>query len=290
MSESNQDAISQDTIVDPEIGSPLNSPESQGATLDAVSTEFVGRWTRLISTTNWEKGKIIYQWRQALKDASEPPTNYSDETWSRQVGGVTAQHVGRLRRVHERFGESYRSFQGLYWSHFLAALDWDDAEMWLEGAAQSDWSVSQMRRTRWESMGADPQHEPRQSDLQSTSDDEDFVPLSEVDSDVGAGDSPKETFDSGPRYDEPDFGDADSLAGSSPTETDDDLAPWEDADGTAAPQENPFAKLPSLPTDMEEALEMFKLAIVRHRSSQWSEVSQESVIKALDALRSFAAQ
>ena len=33
------------------------------------------------------------------------------------------------------------------------AVDWDDAEMWLEGAVQSQWSVSAMRRQRVETLG-----------------------------------------------------------------------------------------------------------------------------------------
>ena len=36
------------------------------ATWDATSEVFLGRWNRLISTTNWEKGRIILEWRQAL--------------------------------------------------------------------------------------------------------------------------------------------------------------------------------------------------------------------------------
>ena len=69
------------------------------------------------------------------------------------MGGVTPQHVGRLRRVFERFGETHDQYAGLYWSHFQAALDWPDAEMYLEGAVQNDWSVAQMRNERWEAMG-----------------------------------------------------------------------------------------------------------------------------------------
>ena len=43
------------------------------STLDAESLEvatqpFVGRWNRLVSTTNWEKGRIILQWREALQE------------------------------------------------------------------------------------------------------------------------------------------------------------------------------------------------------------------------------
>lgn len=250
-----------------------------------LSTEFVGRWSQLVSTTNWEKGRIILEWREALMGSEAPATSYSDEAWGRRVGGVTAQHVGRLRRVFERFGETHVTYEGLFWSHFLAALDWDDAEMWLEGAVQSKWSVSQMRKTRWESMGANPDEEPVAADIASTHDDEDFTPLAEVDQDTDGRDGSRSVAE-GPRAEDPDFGDEDSAAGATAVDDDDDALPWEDE--RAEPQESPFAKLPSLPVDLAEALEQFKLAIIRHRADSWSEVDQADVLKSLDALKQFA--
>jgi hypothetical protein len=257
-----------------------------------LSTEYVGRWSQLISTTNWEKGRIIFEWREALMGSQASATTYSDEAWSRRVGGVSSQHVGRLRRVFERFSKSYSSYQGLFWTHFLAALDWDDAEMWLEGAVQSDWSISEMRRTRWEALGSDPATQPRESDLKNTADDEDFVPLTEVDSVQGAEKDPYGVEQSGPRYDDPDFGDESAPTGSHATDADsDDLAAWEEGSSSnSVTEESPFAKLPSLPVDVAEALEQFKLAIIRHRSMSWSEVSQADTVRVLDALKSFALQ
>ena len=35
--------------------------------LDQASRPFVGRWNQLVSDTNWEKGRIIQQWREALR-------------------------------------------------------------------------------------------------------------------------------------------------------------------------------------------------------------------------------
>jgi hypothetical protein len=256
-----------------------------------LSSEFVGRWTKLISTTNWEKGRIIQEWRDALMGSEASPATFSDEAWSRRVGGVSAQHVGRLRRVHERFGDSYASYQGLYWTHFLAAMDWEDAEMWLEGAAQSSWSISEMRRTRWEALGSDPKTQPKDADLRASSDDEDFVPLNEVDPITGEDRDPYGVEQTGPRYDEPDFGDEGETASSKSSDDQDDLAPWEDSDTAQAVQEeSPFAKLPSLPVDLAEALEQFKLAIIRHRAMAWAEVSQSDVVRTLDALKTFALQ
>ena len=119
---------------------------------EQASEPFVGRWNQLISTTNWEKGRIICEWRAALIERGAPTSEYSDEAWSQKVGNVTGQHVGRLRRVYQRFGDEYHQYESLFWSHFQSALDWNDAEMWLEGAVQNDWSVSRMRHMRWETL------------------------------------------------------------------------------------------------------------------------------------------
>src|SRR4051812_31545091 len=109
------------------------------ALIDQTSEQYLGQWKRLVSTTNWEKGQIIHEWREALRGSDAPAGEYSDESWSRRVGNVTPQHVGRLRRAYERFGAARGEYAGLFWSHFQAALDWEDAEMWLEGAVQSGW-------------------------------------------------------------------------------------------------------------------------------------------------------
>ena len=147
--------------------------EEQATVVVEASTEYVGRWNRLISTTNWEKGRIIAEWRAALQEADAPAGSYTDDAWSQQVGGVTPQHVGRLRRVFERFGETHDQYAGLYWSHFQAALDWPDAEMYLEGAVQNDWSVAQMRNQRWEAMGGAPELKPQEADVVASELDED---------------------------------------------------------------------------------------------------------------------
>ncbi len=260
-----------------------------------LSAEYVGRWSTLVSTTNWEKGRIIVEWRDALMGSESPAAAYSDEAWGRRVGGVSSQHVGRLRRVYERFGNSFQSYAGIYWSHFLAALDWDDAELWLEGAVQSGWSVSHMRRTRWESSGAVAGEEPSEEDIVADGSigggmDEDYTPLAEADRVTGAQDAPREVAE-GPRFDGPDFGDENDTSPSSQLagEDDDDVMPWDDASAPAIPGESPFARLPSLPVDLAEALEQFKLAIIRHRAGGWSEVSQADVNQALDALKAFTA-
>jgi hypothetical protein len=261
------------------------------------SEPFVGRWQTLISQTNWEKGKIIVEWRQALVDQSAAVTSYSDEAWSKQVGAVTSQHVGRLRRVFDRFGESHGSYRSLYWSHFLAALDWDDAELWLEGASRSDWSVSQMRRTRSESMGGDPAEALREDELIASELDDGFVGLVQQDEeDAGEARSDRDASDrieSAALAEGPDFGDEDRQSDSFGADSN-DLDGSGDvygADGeSAAASGNPFSELGGLPLDIADALEQFKLSIIRHRASKWSEMSQSQMLTVIDALRVFASR
>ena len=264
--------------------------ESQALTDPAsneVSEEFVGQWNQLISTTNWEKGKIILQWREALIATEAPATCFSDEAWAQRVGGVTSQHVGRLRRVFERFGGSYSSYPKLYWSHFLAASDWEDAEMWLEGAVQSGWSISEMRESRWKALGGKPETRPKNEEFLGGVVDEDYVPISEVETEER---EDKENLGStGPLYEGPDFGDESTERGeAADREEDDDDIPFDTDDQVERePIVNPFASLPALPVDVAESLELFKLAIVRHRSSGWTEINQDEMLSVVEALRQF---
>ena len=134
--------------------------EAEQPAIEATSHTYLGQWNRLVSTTNWEKGRIICQWREALIAAGAPPTSYTDEAWSRRVGNVTPQHTGRLRRVFDRFAASREAYSGLFWSHFQVALDWNDAEMWLEGAVQNGWSVAQVQEERWRTLGGNLTEKP----------------------------------------------------------------------------------------------------------------------------------
>jgi hypothetical protein len=255
--------------------------------LDRASQPFVGRWNTLVSNTNWEKGRIIEQWRDALIAAAAPAKDYSDEAWSRLVGGVTGQHAGRLRRVYQRFGRVHEQYAGLYWSHFQAALDWDDAEMWLEGAVQSRWTVSHMRHQRWETLGAIPSQKPRADDVIVSERDEDFEPAQgAVPSALTA------TYDEArdtPRRDAPDFGDDDDADSTSKSRRRRDEESTATASGRSpSTTVRPFENLPDLPDDLADAFESFKLAILRHKATEWAEVPCDDVLHSLEALKQLA--
>ncbi|GAA4431679.1 hypothetical protein [Bremerella cremea] len=252
------------------------------AKLEEASAPYLGQWNKLISTTNWDKGMIIHKWRTSLQEAGAPTSEYADEAWARRVGGVTGQHVGRLRRVFERFGDNYPTYNGLFWSHFQAAIEWEDAEMWLEGAAENSWSVASMRNQRWETMGKLDSERPDEKDIISGEIDEDFDPAQgkdgEVHGSIGEMDGP-----TGPLHEGPDFGDEEQNAQAREASQ---LAEGEVGDSTEPPSLiKPFAEIGAMPDDVLDAFEAFKLAIIRHRAAGWDEFSQDDMISCLESLK-----
>jgi hypothetical protein len=268
-------------LTEPDRAAPPVDPEL----LNQTSLPFVGQWNHLVSNTNWEKGRIIHQWREALRESGAPATDFSDDAWSRRVGGVTGQHVGRLRRVYQRFGLSYPDYAGLFWSHFQAAIEWDDAEMWLEGAVQNDWSVSHMRHERSQTLGTLDSQQADDDNVSSELD-EDFEP---ADSAAPGREVSRSMSDvqAGPREEGPDFGEAGASA--------DDLRHGDHeplrAGEVDSPEESaldfvrPFADLSELPDDLSAAFESFKLAILHHKFDNWQQIARDDVLASLDALK-----
>jgi hypothetical protein len=238
----------------------------------------------LISTTNWEKGRIICGWREALQQAGAPAAASTDDAWSRQVGNVTPQHVGRLRRVFERFGEVFDQYAGLYWSHFLAALDWPDAEMYLEGAVQNEWSVSQMRNQRWEALGGPPELQPRDGDIITSDQDEDISVSDDRPLPAAISDSPAEVRAAGQSNEDEDAFDS-AAYDDEPTVLD---TADSEPDVPAVPPLRPFESLPPLPPDLNNAMDLMRLAILNHKVSGWREISRNDVLSVLESLRQLA--
>jgi hypothetical protein len=248
-----------------------------------TSSPFVGRWNRLVSTTNWEKGRIIFEWRQALIDSDASFVSSTDEAWSNQVGGVTPQHVGRLRRVFERFGESHEQYPGLFWSHFYAALDWPDAEMWLQGAIDNDWSISQMRDKRWETLALPGEPQPSTSEIVATETEEESVGLESAGNAAVLSGVESEVHDT----EREEAGDSEFDADAPFDASDSESVAEAYAESPVGPV-RPFENLPNLPDDLKEAFELFKLAILSHKISGWSEISAEQVVGVLESLKRLA--
>lgn len=254
---------------------------------DQTSTEFLGRWNRLISTTNWEKGRIIHDWRTALIIAGADVEEYSDEAWAARVGQVSGQHVGRLRRAHERFSATHDDYPHLFWSHFQAAIEWHDAEMWLEGAVHNSWSVAAMRRQRAEAFG---QLEADQAagETLAADFDEDVDPANNSPGLISTADLLKSHTDfddraSGPAAEGPDFGDEGKASSSAVAEHDSDST--DDGESTVPNNARAFAELPSLPEDLSTVFEDLKLAVLRHKVTNWQAVQPSEIRAHLDAIQ-----
>ena len=263
---------------------PIQDENVDQEVVDRKSQPFVGRWERLVSRTNWEKGRIIQQWRETLIAAGAPAVEYSDEAWSQRVKGVTGQHVGRLRRVALRFGGVFPKYKGLHWSHFQAAIDWNDAEMWLEGAVQNKWSISQMRNQRHEALGGSEEELPSESEVIHAHIDEDYDPAAEGPIPPRLSASYEEA-QAGPRPEGPDFGEAPETASASSNRSDPITTKAAAQSAPNTPVVRPFDQLPELPENIAQAFEMFKLAILHHKGSQWKDISPENLLASLEALK-----
>ncbi len=255
-----------------------------GETQDAgVASQCVDKWNHLISTTNWEKGQIICEWREALVADDAPVTDYSDEAWAQLVGGVTSQHVGRLRRVTQRFGDVSTQYDSLHWSHFQACLDWDDAEMWLEGSIQNKWSVSQMRGKRWETVGTTPEEQTaevaRVAAEQQTEADAEEAQAKSASEDPKPSDSDSLTSSNAEIDGSEDASELPSAGvGADETQTADQVEK----------RTRLSVDVESLPDDLAEAFESFKLAIIAHRRENWRDTTPESIVECLDSLKQLA--
>ncbi|MCM2371673.1 hypothetical protein [Aporhodopirellula aestuarii] len=271
-------------------------PAGSDEELVELQQPFVGQWNSLVSTTNWEKGRIISEWREALIEAGAPVTDYSDEAWASRVGGVTSPHVGRLRRVYDRFGTQAKTYPSLYWSHFLAALDWDDAALWLQGAVEEKWSVSVMREQRWRANGAVESDRPGGSQIVEVDLDEDTPDLGTAPAQGGSStrdyDGDTDGVAAGPAYEPPDFGEETELAALPEGNNMNDANQADGgggvgvADGEQAPSPSqPFAGLPELPDDLADVIESLKLSILRHKTAGFEDVDPDVIRRYLDAVK-----
>ena len=248
----------------------LPEPEENPA-IETASNEYLGRWNRLVSTTNSKKDRIVAESREALVEASAPPSACSDAAWSRRVGSVTPQHTGRLRRPYQRFAAMREAYRGLC----RAA----SRPPWIGTTPKCGWKGPSEplvdRRDAGPAFANAGGPSGRSIDATAVEVDEDAV-VAPVDL-PPAGSA---TMIEAREADEADADDADL------SNANDDSVPLDmPASHVADEPLRPFENLPSLPADLRDAFDGFKLAIIHHRISQWQEVSREDVLATLEALR-----
>ena len=117
--------------------------------------------------------------------------------------------------------------------------------------------------------------------------DEDFEPALRQEPDSGSVRSSLGDVQSGPRHNGPDFGDADDIP-SSGGDASEGASIYATDDRESIDFVRPFESLGELPDDLSSAFESYKLAILRHKSEGWSQISEEDVLASLDALKELA--
>ena len=144
-----------------------------------------------------------------------------------------------------------------------------------------------MRTTRWETLGDVAGAQPRDDEIVTGELDEDFEPALKAEP-AGARRESTVTAaqefasdQTGPRVEGPDFGDEDDRREAGSTGT----ARLSEPAQAAVEGVRPFANLVALPDDVVEAFEAFKLAIVRHKSDGWRQVSRDEMLATLDGLK-----
>lgn len=259
---------------------------------EQIAVEYVGFWNRLVSRTNWEKGKVILTWRTKLIEAGLPRSIWSDESIAQRIGNVSSQHVGRLRRVFERFGDSERylehpDYSRLYWSHFQAALDWEDADQWLKKASNESLSVAQMRIARWESLGAPADKMPKPEELVTAEFDEDVSPLNDSDAnndssvvDLGSSKRSESGGDEKPREETAD----EPIAEPSYEATPEEKEVWLLKPKLTGEVLQKMNELPELPPALSEPVETIKRVVLELRLEGWSEEERDKAVVWLRAL------
>lgn len=100
------------------------------------------------SHANWVVGECAAVW---MKRYSRGRT---DADFA-QVVGLETHQVYQRRRVWESFGDVYRNYPDLRWSHFAAAVGWDNWRECLQWAQDINATVAEMRAWRRAQRGED---------------------------------------------------------------------------------------------------------------------------------------
>lgn len=101
-----------------------------------------------LSLCNWEIGECAAAWMQ------RHARGRTDSQFGALIG-LSGEQVHQRRRVWETFSDVRDRFERLKWSHFYAALEWDDAAECLQWAEDMQATVAEMKAWRRAQHGED---------------------------------------------------------------------------------------------------------------------------------------
>jgi hypothetical protein len=123
----------------------VQMPESK---VDESEEQLVSRAQEAVSQCRWVVGECASRWTERYARGR------TDADFASLIG-LTADQVYQRRRVWEAFAGLRGEFTMLKWSHFYAALNWDDATECLSWAEETRSTVAEMRAWRRARRGED---------------------------------------------------------------------------------------------------------------------------------------
>jgi hypothetical protein len=115
--------------------------------------ELIAKAQSAVSQSNWVVGECADKWTQRYARGR------GDGDFAALLG-LTADQVFQRRRVWQTFADVYQGYASLKWSHFYAALTWDDAPECLQWADENQATVAEMKAWRRALRGEDLRNEP----------------------------------------------------------------------------------------------------------------------------------
>lgn len=127
--------------------------DAEQAAVDESEEQLITRAQEALSRCRWVVGECAAKWTK----------RYARGRTDAEFGallGLSGDQVFQRRRVWEVFAGLQGEFTSLKWSHFYAALNWDDARECLGWAEETRSTVAEMKAWRRARRGEDLTAEP----------------------------------------------------------------------------------------------------------------------------------
>ena len=115
---------------------------------EETEASLIARAQVAVSRCNWEVGECAALWTRRFARGR------TDADFAALVS-LSADQVYQRRRVWETFGDVSGNYSTLKWSHFYAAINWDDAAECLQWADDVQAGVAEMKAWRRAQRGED---------------------------------------------------------------------------------------------------------------------------------------
>ena len=122
--------------------------EHAQASAQETEQDLIDRAQHALNECNWVIGECAAQWTKRYAKGR------TDADFGAKIG-LSGDQVYQRRRVWETFSDIHDEYAQLKWSHFYAALNWDEAAECLQWADEMQATVAEMKAWRRAQRGED---------------------------------------------------------------------------------------------------------------------------------------